>query len=55
MLAELEEGGDDYVDRELWEKVISRGKRKMKAADCLTEDKKIQTVGNPSSTIIQIC
>ena len=33
LLAELEEGGEDYVDKELWVKVTSGGKRKMKADD----------------------
>ena len=32
LLAELEEGGEDYIDRELWIKVTSGGKRKMAEA-----------------------
>ena len=30
LLSELEEGGEDFVDRELWTKIIVGGKRKMK-------------------------
>ena len=33
LLAELEEGGEDYLDKELWEKVISGGKRKKRTED----------------------
>ena len=33
LLAELEQGGEEYLDRELWEKIINGGKRKVETTN----------------------
>ena len=33
LLAELEEEGEEYIDRDLWVRVVSGGKRKLEATD----------------------
>ena len=41
LLTELEQGGDEYLDRDLWERIVTSGKRKVETPSNTEEERPV--------------